>query len=50
MANMYNLIAELCAEKGVNVTQMSRETGIPRSGGGGGPPGAGVEQRGRCVF
>lgn len=31
MANMYNLIAELCAEKGVNVTQMSRETGIPRS-------------------
>ena len=27
-----------------------RKPGIPRSGGGGGPPGAGVEQRGRCVF
>ena len=31
MANMYSLIAELWAEKGVTITQMSRETGIPRS-------------------
>jgi len=31
MNNMYNIVEELCVEKGVNVTQMCREAGIPRA-------------------
>ena len=31
MSDMYNLLEQLCHEKGVNITQMSRETKIPRS-------------------
>ena len=31
MVNMYNIIEELCAEKGVNITQMCREAGVHRS-------------------
>ena len=31
MGNMYSVIESLCARSGVNITQMSRETKIPRS-------------------
>lgn len=31
MANMYERVEALCSEKGVNVTQMCRESGIPRA-------------------
>lgn len=31
MCSMYSLIEKLCSQKGVNITQMSRETKIPRS-------------------
>ena len=31
MSDMYNLLEQLCHKKGVNITQMSRETKIPRS-------------------
>ena len=31
MDNLYNRIALFCKEKGVNITQMCRESGIPRA-------------------
>ena len=31
MSNMYNIIEKLCSEKGVNITQMCQEAGIPRA-------------------
>jgi transcriptional regulator with XRE-family HTH domain len=31
MSEMYNIIEELCLEKGVNITQMCREAGVHRS-------------------
>lgn len=31
MSEMYNIIEELCSEKGVSVTTMCREAGIPRA-------------------
>lgn len=31
MGNMHARIVELCKEKGVNITQMCREAGIPRA-------------------
>ncbi len=31
MGNMYNIIEELCSVKGVNITQMCQEAGIPRA-------------------
>ncbi len=31
MANMYERINALCRERGVNITQMCRESGIPRA-------------------
>lgn len=31
MSEMYNIIEELCLQKGVNITQMCQEAGIPRA-------------------
>ena len=31
MSEMYNIIEELCSEKGVTITAMCREAGIPRA-------------------
>lgn len=31
MSEMYNIIEELCLQKGVNITQMCQEAGVPRA-------------------
>ena len=31
MSNMYNIIEELCSERGVSITQLCREAGVPRA-------------------
>ena len=31
MSEMYNIIEELCAERGVNITQMCKEAAVPRA-------------------
>ena len=31
MSEMYNIIEELCSERGVNITQMCQDAGIPRA-------------------
>ena len=31
MSNMYDIIEELCSEKGVNITQMCQEATVPRA-------------------
>lgn len=31
MCNMYSILQNLCAQKGITITEMCREAGVPRS-------------------